>query len=221
MRIGCHPPGLMLHKDLADTQMVSYCVQLTNALRSVHQQVKAALPVPASGPLHDLQPGDWVVIKDFRRKKWHQPRWRGPYQVLLTTPTAVRVEGHTSWGPHQPLRKGSTSVNRGIRVTHLNWRTAVLTKFKNSKRTVLTEFKNSTRTNTLSHQLSQRLKTHREPTHQTRKRNFCSHHATATHTGIQSLLKIGLQQRRGRTGSAILPLPHYCTANHSASRGVL
>ncbi|KAJ8358672.1 hypothetical protein SKAU_G00151970 [Synaphobranchus kaupii] len=59
--------------------------------------VKAALPDPASGPLHDLQPGDWVVIKDFRRKKWHQARWRGPFQILLTMPTAVRVEGHASW----------------------------------------------------------------------------------------------------------------------------
>ena len=88
MSIGCHPPGLMLDKDLADTQMVSYCVQLTNALRSVYQQVKAALPVPARGPLHDLQPGDWVVIKDFRRKKWHQPRWRGPYQVFITPSAA-------------------------------------------------------------------------------------------------------------------------------------
>ena len=37
MRIGCHPPGLMLDKDLADAQMVSYCVHLTNALRSVYQ----------------------------------------------------------------------------------------------------------------------------------------------------------------------------------------
>ncbi|KAJ8342270.1 hypothetical protein SKAU_G00321980, partial [Synaphobranchus kaupii] len=51
-------------------------------------QVKAALPEPASGPLHDLQPGDWVVMKDFRRKKWHQTRWR-----LL--------------GSRQPLQKGS------------------------------------------------------------------------------------------------------------------
>ncbi|XP_056149745.1 oocyte zinc finger protein XlCOF8.4-like [Lampris incognitus] len=29
-------------------------------------QIKAALPEPAEGPLHDLWPGDWVVVKDHR-----------------------------------------------------------------------------------------------------------------------------------------------------------
>ena len=112
MKIRC-PPGLMLDKDLADAQMVSYCVQLTNALRSVYQQVKAALPVPASGPLHDLQPGYWVVIKDFQRKKWHQPRWRGPYQVLLITPTAVRVEGHTAWVHASHCKRAPPAATEG------------------------------------------------------------------------------------------------------------
>ncbi|KAF7642072.1 hypothetical protein LDENG_00265030 [Lucifuga dentata] len=32
------------------------------------RKVKAAFPLPKEGKLHDLSPGDWVVIKDFRRK---------------------------------------------------------------------------------------------------------------------------------------------------------
>ena len=50
MRIGCHPPGLMLDKDRTDAQMVSYCVQLTNALRSVFQQVKSSSPSASQLP---------------------------------------------------------------------------------------------------------------------------------------------------------------------------
>lgn len=35
-------------------------------LKSIFPKVKAALPVPKGGLLHDLHPGDWVVIKDLR-----------------------------------------------------------------------------------------------------------------------------------------------------------
>ncbi|XP_060767573.1 uncharacterized protein LOC132875024 isoform X4 [Neoarius graeffei] len=60
-------------------------------------KVKEALPKPTEGPLHDLQPGDWIVVKDFRRTKWNKPRWNGPFQVLLTTPLAVKVTGRVTW----------------------------------------------------------------------------------------------------------------------------
>uniref|UniRef100_A0A8C9XJU6 Murine leukemia virus integrase C-terminal domain-containing protein n=1 Tax=Sander lucioperca TaxID=283035 RepID=A0A8C9XJU6_SANLU len=63
----------------------------------VHEDVSAALPQPAEGPLHQLQPGDFVVVKDFRRKNWQSKRWQGPYQILLTTHTAVKAAERASW----------------------------------------------------------------------------------------------------------------------------
>ncbi|XP_078083661.1 uncharacterized protein LOC144503028 [Mustelus asterias] len=65
-------------------------------LKSV-AQVKEALPRPAEGKLHDLRPGEWVVIKDFRRKSWKARRWLGPFQVLLVTQTAVKVAERATW----------------------------------------------------------------------------------------------------------------------------
>ncbi|XP_054631905.1 uncharacterized protein LOC129181160 [Dunckerocampus dactyliophorus] len=41
-------------------------------------------------------PGDQVYIKVYRRK-WHEPRREGPYKVVRATPTAVQVEGSTTW----------------------------------------------------------------------------------------------------------------------------
>ncbi|MEQ2289847.1 hypothetical protein AMECASPLE_037434 [Ameca splendens] len=35
--------------------------------------------------LNDLRPGDQVLIKTLHRKDWSTPRWKGPFQVLLTT----------------------------------------------------------------------------------------------------------------------------------------
>ncbi|XP_027137123.1 alpha-1,3-galactosyltransferase 2 [Larimichthys crocea] len=61
------------------------------------EEVKAALPQQATGPLHSIQPGDWVVIKNLQRKHWRSERWQGPFQVLLTTHTAVKVAERATW----------------------------------------------------------------------------------------------------------------------------
>ncbi|XP_075773494.1 uncharacterized protein LOC102450730 [Pelodiscus sinensis] len=65
--------------------------------KSDSSKVAEALPVPTDVPCHDVQPGNWVLIKEFRRKDCLSPRWNGPFQVLLTTNTAVKVAERDSW----------------------------------------------------------------------------------------------------------------------------
>ncbi|XP_040203757.1 uncharacterized protein LOC120935764 [Rana temporaria] len=46
---------------------------------------------------HKLVPGDWVLVKKFVRKHPLEPRYDGPFQVLLITATSVKVAGKNTW----------------------------------------------------------------------------------------------------------------------------
>lgn len=94
---GLGPVKSALTTALYEDSMLRYCTNLSIALSSLHSQVKAALPSPASAVQHRLKPGDWVLIKDHRRKHWKQRRYTGPFQILLITETAVKVEGKATW----------------------------------------------------------------------------------------------------------------------------
>ncbi|KAL6482452.1 hypothetical protein MHYP_G00105320 [Metynnis hypsauchen] len=71
-------------------------VHLKLFLAGPQTQVKAVLPEPADIPLHNFKPGQCVLAKDLRWTRWNQPRWRGPFQVLLVMHTAVKVEGRAT-----------------------------------------------------------------------------------------------------------------------------
>ncbi|XP_069057266.1 uncharacterized protein [Pleurodeles waltl] len=60
-------------------------------------KVHDTLPQVSEAPGHLIDPGSWVLVKNFQRTKNDQPRWTSPYLVLLSTRSAVRVEGKKNW----------------------------------------------------------------------------------------------------------------------------
>lgn len=63
----------------------------------------AERPLPVT-PVHLFKPGDWVWLKDWKLDTL-QPSWRGTHAVILTTPTALKLEGIKPWIHHSRVKQ--------------------------------------------------------------------------------------------------------------------
>lgn len=67
--------------------------------RTLFEQVKGATQVKTIEPnnyLKKVGPGDWVCIRAFKRR-WNDMRRTRPHQMILATPTAVKVIYKNGW----------------------------------------------------------------------------------------------------------------------------
>ncbi len=104
--------------DVCENDMLNYCKEMSCLLSNISVQVKAAQGKVAERFLHEVRPGDFVVIRDHRRKSWKSKGWLGPFQVQLVTHTAVKVAERATWvhvdhkGGCRPLRRRSNCWRR-------------------------------------------------------------------------------------------------------------
>ncbi|XP_027763179.1 uncharacterized protein LOC114070137 [Empidonax traillii] len=61
-------------------------------------------PLPLENPVHDISPGDQVYVKNWSVEPLKET-WDGPRQVLMTTYTAVKVEGIDNWIHYTRVKK--------------------------------------------------------------------------------------------------------------------
>ncbi|XP_063309184.1 uncharacterized protein LOC134609439, partial [Pelobates fuscus] len=78
-------------------------VELGKTMEEVQKWVQDRLPVNIYPPVHSYHPGDQVWIKEWNTVPLG-PKWRGPYVVLLSTPTAIKVAEVTPWIHHSRVK---------------------------------------------------------------------------------------------------------------------
>ncbi|XP_051630902.1 uncharacterized protein LOC127464578 [Manacus candei] len=75
--------------------------QTLTALRGALQWNR---PLPLENPVHDISPGDQVYVKNWSVEPLKET-WDGPRQVIMTTYTAVKVEGIDNWIHYTRVKK--------------------------------------------------------------------------------------------------------------------
>lgn len=104
--------------NITDDLVLDYCKGLADVVRCVFHLVGEVATTTQQEQAHDLSPREWVLVKKHVKKLCLEPRWHGPYQVILVTTTAVKCGGlpnwiHTSHTRRVPSPLEGTETNEG------------------------------------------------------------------------------------------------------------
>ncbi|KAG6926708.1 hypothetical protein G0U57_011551 [Chelydra serpentina] len=91
----------------------SQFLSLQARLRTLWKASQLSQTVPLEEQIHPFQPGDFVWAKKFVRGDTLQPKFTGPHQVLLTTQTAVFLDGRKSWIHHSHVKPAVVDHSAG------------------------------------------------------------------------------------------------------------
>uniref|UniRef100_A0A2D4I7A6 Murine leukemia virus integrase C-terminal domain-containing protein n=1 Tax=Micrurus lemniscatus lemniscatus TaxID=129467 RepID=A0A2D4I7A6_MICLE len=89
--------------ELKDIFLRKFIQGLSQCFSSLRSKGLLAQTPPFDFHAHDFKSGDWVLIKQWRALGKLRPIWDGPFQVLLTTESAVRTR-EQGWIHHSRVK---------------------------------------------------------------------------------------------------------------------
>ena len=79
-------------------------MELDKVINQVTKFVQGRVLFPFGEQIHEFMLGDQVWVKDWKHDSL-APQWKGPYTVILTTSTAVKVRGIAPWIYHTRVKR--------------------------------------------------------------------------------------------------------------------
>ncbi|XP_061476476.1 uncharacterized protein LOC133381406 [Rhineura floridana] len=89
------PTGVEVLEDHGQVRLQKQ-LQALNRIVGQLQQYTDPSPLQVTTNMHAFEPGDLVWVKVWDDKPL-QPKWKGPFAVIMVTPTSLKVEGQTPW----------------------------------------------------------------------------------------------------------------------------
>jgi len=84
--------------------LTDYVISIQKELREVEKLVLGSHARGLDGPIHNIVPGDYVYVRSLSDSPL-EPKWDGPFQVLLTTRTAIKAKEVSSWIHHTRVKR--------------------------------------------------------------------------------------------------------------------
>ena len=81
---------------VGEMSLQQYLIALGKQLEKVNKIVMSTRAWGLDSPVHSFKPGDWVYGKTISGHPLEE-KWNGPFQILLTTFTAVKIGEQPDW----------------------------------------------------------------------------------------------------------------------------
>ncbi|NXU46847.1 POL3 protein, partial [Drymodes brunneopygia] len=89
---------------VGEGHLFEYMRMLQNQLLAIQKVVLGTRVRGLDHPLHTFAPGDYVYVKNFTGQPLEE-KWKGPYQILLTTYTAVKIKESPAWIHYSKIKR--------------------------------------------------------------------------------------------------------------------
>ena len=82
----------------------NYVISMQRQLRKTEKLVLGTRARGLDGPVHNIEPGDYISVRSLSDSHL-ELKWEGPFQVLLTPHTAIKIQGQAAWIHHTTIKK--------------------------------------------------------------------------------------------------------------------